>query len=799
MTMKHFYEKHVYQIIMTWLPSMACMLLLNDGIHLGLSGIALGLAVFLWISFLRVLDYNKSNLVFRICTGVCIILIGILILYNLDALSELKDKMDLLFRGVLPSKELATMEMLLICLLLIALCSLPFYLLQKFRVTRMVLATVALILMVYMGTREEMLSLYAILYASLYVLIIFGEFMVLHYVKHRKIASSDIMLHLAPLYLLFIIMVVNLPVSKEPVTLHTSIVNGIKGTVTEWYHDIRYMFSSDNGEYSVNMTGYSEDADYEGVEEGSSKTSLQVSMSKPLGQTLYLRGNWKNIYTGRNWKEEIGETNIYNDYTETNLDWNEMLYAMYRYDKFASLEELTCIDNMDVVYEDIETSSVFLPLKSTNIKANKVLDFNTPYNVNFEMLMRQGTRYHLADLKLNFNSKKWKQFIDSVQQYQYSTQTTVDMEEYRELLRQHNINIGLDCYFSTENVYSERANYIKQNFTDLPKDMGDRVTKLTKEITADCKTPMEQCEAIVKYLKNYRYTLKPQKISEDKDLVDTFLFETKEGYCSYFATSMAVMVRTLGLPSRYAQGFAISTGITPNSKFEVASSNAHAWVEVYIEGIGWMTFDPTPAGGSGFTQNYYWDANQNVEAVDNPHNTEVEDTKKKELEEYYKKLAEQKEKEQKDQETDFQLLKGLLWLVGIMVIVAILITISYIIIRIRLNQRAEQRKVENDRLYLLMAQILFLLDTLFIPMEPGETLHQYFDKMRTRLGEERTLLLEVESIYQVARYAAREVTKEECSKAEELKKVLMKLIKERKGTYRYVIFWIKFSMIKFKE
>lgn len=797
MTMKQFYEKHVYQILMAWLPSMACMILLNEGIHIGLNGVALGVAVFLWISFLRVLDYNKSYLVFRIGTGVCLVLTGVLILYNLDALKELKDKMDLLIRGILPNNELSTMELLLICLFFIAVCSLPFYLLQKFQVTRMVLAALALVLMVYMGFREEMLNLYAILYATLYVLMVFSELMVKHYVTHRKIASSDVMLHLAPLYVLFIFLILNLPVSNKPVTLHTAIVNGIKNTVTEWYHDLQYMLASNSGEYSVNMTGYSEDTDYGEIEEGKSTTSLTVTMNKPLGQTLYLRGNWKNVYTGSNWEEELEDTNVYNTYTEDKLDWNELLYAIYRYDKFDSLEELTCIDNMKVEFEDIETSSIFLPLKSTNIKAGIVMDYNTAENVDFGMLMRKGNSYHLSDLKMNYNSEKWKQFIDSTKGYQYSSLTEVNMEEYRKLLRDHNINLGLDCYFATEDIYSRRANFIKENFTALPENMGDRVAQLTKDVTADCKTPMEQCEAIVQYLKNYQYTQKPQKIPKDKDLVDTFLFETREGYCSYFATAMAVMVRTLGLPSRYAQGFAVSTGINPNEELKVSSASAHAWVEVYIEGLGWMTFDPTPAGGTGFTQSYYWDSTQKVEAVDNKNKQEEQDKKKKELEEYYKNLQKMKEKEQKEQEKDLQLLQGLLWLVGIMAAVAILVTVSYLIIRIRLNKRAEQKKLKNDQLYYVMAQILFLLDTLFIPMEQGETLHQYFETIKTRLGKERTLLLEVEAIYQLARYADREITKEECQKAKELKMDLMKLIKEKKGTYRYFMFWLKFSMMKF--
>jgi hypothetical protein len=79
----------------------------------------------------------------------------------------------------------------------------------------------------------------------------------------------------------------------------------------------------------------------------------------------------------------------------------------------------------------------------------------------------------------------------------------------------------------------------------------------------------------------------------DSDVIDKFLFEQKQGHCEYFATSMVVMLRTINVPARLATGYAAHRENAITGYYEVRRKNAHAWVEAYIEGYGWMTFEPT--------------------------------------------------------------------------------------------------------------------------------------------------------------------------------------------------------------
>src|SRR5690606_40367002 len=94
-------------------------------------------------------------------------------------------------------------------------------------------------------------------------------------------------------------------------------------------------------------------------------------------------------------------------------------------------------------------------------------------------------------------------------------------------------------------------------YLQLPDTVPARVRDLAQEITADADTPYDKVKAVEAYLQeNYIYTNKPDlSKGSSADFVDRFLFEIQEGYCDYYSTAMAVMVRSLGLPARWVKGF----------------------------------------------------------------------------------------------------------------------------------------------------------------------------------------------------------------------------------------------------
>jgi len=111
-------------------------------------------------------------------------------------------------------------------------------------------------------------------------------------------------------------------------------------------------------------------------------------------------------------------------------------------------------------------------------------------------------------------------------------------------------------------------------------------------------TEDNKARAIEKYLRrNYGYTLQLLPATVPDPLAN-FLFERRKGHCEYFASAMAVMLRAIGIPSRVVTGF-MSGVYNPLTGWQVVrASDAHSWVEAWIPGHGWTTYDPTPADPS---------------------------------------------------------------------------------------------------------------------------------------------------------------------------------------------------------
>lgn len=136
---------------------------------------------------------------------------------------------------------------------------------------------------------------------------------------------------------------------------------------------------------------------------------------------------------------------------------------------------------------------------------------------------------------------------------------------------------------------------IRMIYTKLPA-LDDRIETLSREVTANAQTAYDKVISIQKYLlENYKYSLEGLE-NETKDPLAEFLFGArKEGNCEYFATAMAVMLRSIGVPTRVVNGYQRGEWNDMDYYYRVRQSDAHTWVEVYFHEAGWVRFDPTPS------------------------------------------------------------------------------------------------------------------------------------------------------------------------------------------------------------
>jgi transglutaminase-like putative cysteine protease len=136
-------------------------------------------------------------------------------------------------------------------------------------------------------------------------------------------------------------------------------------------------------------------------------------------------------------------------------------------------------------------------------------------------------------------------------------------------------------------------------YLQVPLALDPRIPQLAAQASGSASDSYDKAVAIEQYLKtHYGYTLQLPN-APVADPLANFLFERKQGHCEYFASSMAVMLRTLRIPSRVVNGFTSDEFNDVTGNYVVRARDAHAWVEAYFPNYGWVTFDPTPGGTNG--------------------------------------------------------------------------------------------------------------------------------------------------------------------------------------------------------
>lgn len=181
--------------------------------------------------------------------------------------------------------------------------------------------------------------------------------------------------------------------------------------------------------------------------------------------------------------------------------------------------------------------------------------------------------------------------------YTLGTQGNADNIEYI-------CNSELPDYPETESWKKREKkyrNYVEKTCLQLPDE--SLMPKFYNEfsyIDYDFSKNYPYVQYVQDYLSKYAYTLSPGKTGENEDFVEDFLFNKKEGYCTYFASAATLMFRKMGIPARYAEGYIIQkkqiqSGSIKNDKIhiDIPNKQAHAWVEIYLDNFGWVPIEVT--------------------------------------------------------------------------------------------------------------------------------------------------------------------------------------------------------------
>ena len=149
------------------------------------------------------------------------------------------------------------------------------------------------------------------------------------------------------------------------------------------------------------------------------------------------------------------------------------------------------------------------------------------------------------------------------------------------------------------NDNAKSSDWIESNYA-YSFNPSDKVSNLADELYDSRESNYENVVNVENYLaENHNYT-RVLKAGQENYPIDDFLFNGKEGHCEYFASSMVVLLREMGIPSRLVTGFVGGEYNSHGDYFLIRESNAHAWVEVFFPSFGWISFDPTPGGEGSY-------------------------------------------------------------------------------------------------------------------------------------------------------------------------------------------------------
>ena len=323
--------------------------------------------------------------------------------------------------------------------------------------------------------------------------------------------------------------------------------------------DAYFSFTDTRVPYSIYMDGYQPLGESLG---GPAEPHDWPIMEVTTDRNLYLRGSIRRTYVNTAWTDAVANNRyLFSDLMKQSV--REDVFEARRVDPENSGGAFERV-SAQVTMLNEGTSTLFVPHRLSELSS--ALDLAVYYNSVGEVFITR----------------------DVQDQDAYGLIATVpswDHEALRDYIEAHN---------GDDDPQYQRA---ASEFMQLPNHIESGVYALVNEVTAGALTPYQRAVAIEQYLEQHcEYTLTPDYPRKDIDFVSDFLLNTKQGYCSYFASAMAVMGRIAGLPTRYVEGYRVEAN--PFGLTVVTGENAHAWVEVYFNGVGWVTFDPTP--GSGF-------------------------------------------------------------------------------------------------------------------------------------------------------------------------------------------------------
>ena len=398
----------------------------------------------------------------------------------------------------------------------------------------------------------------------------------------------------AGVFLVLMVLLMVIPSKDEPIkwTFVKKTFAKVGEIATDVRNEIEYIFS-DVINIDGGYTGYNNTGKLGGGVKYSSREEMYISSGRKFSKNIYLKGAEYS---------EMGK-NGFSDKHSIDSDYNawmvEFLNTLYH--EGIDTYEAACFSKLEstiIEYRFLKTTDLIVPenpVYITDMSGAEIKDAT-------ENRKGKGFRYKVQYMLIDYASPYYTSL-------EFENETYEDYETICD-------------YYEQLYITGFKSRMTKERYDRIVKELSapdekyldtsmatDQIRELAEKITADSDSDFEKAKKIEAFLRQYKYDTEVDLRKSD-NYVEEFLFEKQKGYCVHYAASMVLLLRSSGIPARYVSGYShtyIDRTASDNKKKKdkenkkknnsnievVLSSDAHAWPEAYIKGLGWVRFEPT--------------------------------------------------------------------------------------------------------------------------------------------------------------------------------------------------------------
>lgn len=414
----------------------------------------------------------------------------------------------------------------------------------------------------------------------LYVVLVLTEWNQRVWKKQKHENTHVFVFWVLPFLLIYFLLLCAVPVPEKPYDWKWAkdLYHNMEEKITMCMENLQNAGKEDLDQAT---TGFSEEAVFFSNMITDQKPLIKIKLSGS-DMPFYLTGKVYDTFDGHEWTSQAEGKE-----PERLWDTAETISALRQYDPQKE-ERYNESIWMEAEYQFFHTGYLLAPSKILKIEDReaKVDYYHRGAELVFDKKVGYGTKYALKFCQLDMDREELCFFLqrtdekdetlwkETIEEYTGEEMTVKELDAYRRRMRSQ--------YFKKSQLSREAADWLL-------------------EVTGGADTEVEKLFCIEQALGSMKYNASPGKMSEkvkdEKTFLDEFLLDKQEGYCIHFATAFVLLARAEGFSARYVQGFCVPA----EKEVMVNSGMAHAWAEVYVEGKGWIPFEPTP----GYAANRY--------------------------------------------------------------------------------------------------------------------------------------------------------------------------------------------------